>query len=69
MVKARPCKVKGVDPVVKRYSVWREGGTGGSNATGALHRALIHAGWCGGMSEAVARVSGVWPPSRTAMTR
>ena len=47
----------------------RLGGTGalgGSNATGASHRALIHAGWCGGMSEEAARVSGVCPPSRTA---
>ena len=51
LVKARPCKVKGLDPVVKRYRVRRDGGTGGgSNATGASHRALIHAGWCGGMS-------------------
>ena len=65
MVKARPCKVKGVDPVVKRYRVRRDGGTGGSNATGASHLALIHAGWCGGMSEEAARVSGVCPPSRT----
>ena len=67
MVKARPCKVKGLDPVVKRYRVRRDGGTrGGSNATGASHRALIHAGWCAGMSEEAARVSGVCPPSRTA---
>ena len=29
MVKARPCKVKGVDPVVKRYRVRRDGGPGG----------------------------------------
>ena len=28
MVKARPCKVKWVDPVVKRYRVRRDGGTG-----------------------------------------
>ena len=28
MVKARPCKVKGVDPVVKRYRVRRDGGPG-----------------------------------------
>ena len=48
--------------MVKRYRVRRDGGTGGSNATGALHRALIHAGWCGGMSEEAARVSGVCPP-------
>ena len=66
MVKARPCKVKWVDPVVKRYRVRRDGGTGGSNATGASHLALIHAGWCGGMSEEAARVSGVCHPSRTA---
>ena len=44
-VKARPCKVKGLDPVVKRYRVRRDGGPGGSNATGASHQALIHAGW------------------------
>ena len=29
MVKARPCKVKGVDPVVKRYRVRRDGALGG----------------------------------------
>ena len=29
MVKARLCKVKGVDPVVKHYRVRRDGGTGG----------------------------------------
>ena len=29
MVKAHPCKVKGVDLVVKRYRVRRDGGTGG----------------------------------------
>ena len=29
LVKARPCKVKGLDPVVKRYRVRRDGGTGG----------------------------------------
>ena len=69
MVKARPCKVKGVDPGVKRDRVMQDGGTGGSNATGASHRALIHAVWCGGMSEEAGRVSGAWPPSRTAMTR
>ena len=28
MVKARPCKVKRVDPVVKHYRVRRDGGTG-----------------------------------------
>ena len=67
LVKARPCKVKGLDPVVKRYRVRRDGGPGGgSNATGASYRALIHAGWCCGMSEEAARVSGAWPPSRTA---
>ena len=50
LVKARPCKVKGLDRVVKRYRVGREGALGVSNATGASHQALIHAGWCGGMS-------------------
>ena len=62
MVKSRPCKVKGLDPVVKCYRVRRDGCPGGSNATEASHRALIHAGWCGGMSEEAARVSGAWPP-------
>ena len=69
LVKARPCKVKGLDPVVKHYRVRRDGGPGGCNATGASHRDLIHAGWCGGMSEEATRVSGVCPPSRAAMTR
>ena len=69
LVKARPWEVKGLDPVVKRYRVRRDGGTGGCNATGASHPALIHAGWCGGMSEEAGRVSGACPrPSRTAMT-
>ena len=40
----------------------RTGALGGSIATGASHRALIHAEWCGGMSEEAARVSGVCPP-------
>ena len=62
LVKARPCKVKGLDPVVKRYRVRREGGLGGSNGTEASHRALIHAGWCGEMSEEAARISGAWSP-------
>ena len=69
LVKANPCKVKGLDPVVNRSRVRRDGGPGGSNATGASYRALIHAGWCCGMSEEAARVSGLWPPSRTAMKR
>ena len=29
LVKTRPCKVKGLDPVVKRYRVRRDGGPGG----------------------------------------
>ena len=29
LVKARPCKVKGLDPVVKRYRVRGDGGPGG----------------------------------------
>ena len=29
LVKARPCKVKGLDPVVKRYRVSLDGGPGG----------------------------------------
>ena len=69
LVKARTCKVKGLDPVVKHYRVRRDGALGGSNATRASYRALIHAGRCCGMSEEAARVSGVWPPSRTAMKR
>ena len=69
LVKAHPCKVKGLDPVVNRSMVRRDGALGGSNATGASHRDLIHAVWCGGMSEEAARVSGVWPPSRAAMTQ
>ena len=67
-VKSRPRKVKGLDPVVKRYRDRQDGDPGDSNATGASHRALIHAVRCGGMSKEAARVSGVWPPSRTAMT-
>ena len=62
LVKARPCKDKGLDPVVKRYRVSRDGGPGGSNATGASYRALIHAGWCGGTSKEAARVSECAPP-------
>ena len=68
LVKALPWKVKGLDLMVDRSRVRRDGGPGGSNATGASHRPLIHAGWCCGMSEEAACVSGVWPPSRTAMT-
>ena len=48
--------------MVKRYRVSWDGGTGGSHATRASHRALIHAGWGGGMSEEGGRVSGAWPP-------
>ena len=62
LLKARPCKVKALEPVVKRYRVRRDGGTGGSNATGASQPALIYAGRCGGMSEEAGRVSGAWPP-------
>ena len=69
LVKARPWEVKGLDLVVNRSRVRRDGALGGSNATGASYRALIHAGWCCGMSEEAARVSGAWPPSRTAMPR
>ena len=69
LVKARPWKVKGLDLVVNRSRVRRDGALGGSNATGASYRALIHAGWCCGMFEEAARVSGLWPPSRTAMKR
>ena len=38
------------------------GALGGSNAAGPSYRALIHAGWCGGMSEEAGRVSEGWPP-------
>ena len=69
LVKAHPWEVKGLDLVVNRSRVRRDGALGGSNATGASYRALIHAGWCCGMSEEAARVSGAWPPSRTAMKR
>jgi hypothetical protein len=44
LVKACPWEVKGLDLVVNRMRVRRDGGPGGSNATGASHRALIHAG-------------------------
>ena len=66
LVKARPWEVKGLDLVVNRSRVRRDGGPGCSNVTGGSYRALIHAGWCCGMSEEAARVSGAWPPSRTA---
>jgi hypothetical protein len=66
LVKAHPCKVKGLDPVVNRSRVRRTGALGGSNATGASYRALIHAGWCCGMFEEASHVSGAWPPSQTA---
>ena len=66
LVKARPWEVKGLDLVINRSRVSRDGGPGGSNATGASYRALIHAGWCCGMFEEEARVSEVWHPSRTA---
>ena len=48
--------------MVKRYRLGGTGALGGSNATGASHQALIHAGWCGGKSEEAGRVSGAWPP-------
>ena len=62
LVKARPCEVKGLDLMVNRSRVRQDGGAGGSNATGASYRALIHAGWCCGMYKEAARVSGVWHP-------
>ena len=62
LVKARPWEVKGLDLVVNRSRVRRDEGPGGGNATGASYQALIHAGWCCGMSEEAARVSGLWPP-------
>ena len=48
--------------MVKRSRVRRDEGTGGSNATGASYWALIHAGWCGGMSKEAGRISDAWPP-------
>ena len=66
LVKARLWEVKGLDLVINRSRVSRDGGPGGSNATGATYRALIHTRWCCGMSEEAARVSGAWPLSRTA---
>ena len=62
LVKAHPWEVKGLDLVVNRSRVRRDGGPGGSNATGASYPSLIHAGWCGGMSEEAAHISGVWSP-------
>ena len=51
LVKARLWEVRGLDLVVNRSRVRRDGGPGGSNAIGASYRALIHAGWCCGMSD------------------
>ena len=65
LVKARPWEVKGLDLVVNHYRIRRDGGPGGSNATGASHQALIHAGWCCGMSEEATRISSAWPPSQS----
>ena len=70
LVKARPCKVKGLDPVVKRYRVRRDGGTGGvampsERRTGPSYmRGGVVA--CPKRRDA-SPVRG--PPSRTAMTR
>ena len=84
LVKARPCKVKGLDPVVKRYRVRRDGGPGGGGVAMPPERRTgpsymrggvvacpkrRHASPGCGMSEEAARVSGLWPPSRTAMKR
>ena len=55
MVKARPTKVKGLSLLVNYCRVWQDGGLGGSNATGASRRALMHALRCGGMFEEVER--------------
>ena len=51
LVKTRPWEVKGLDLMVNRSRVRRDGVLGASNATGASYRALIHAGWCCGMFE------------------
>ena len=45
LVKARPWEVKGLDLVINRSWVSRDGGPGSSNATEASYHALIHAGW------------------------
>ena len=55
-------KPKGLIPWSNVIGLGGTGALGGSNATRASHRALIHAGWCGGMSEEAGSVSGVWPP-------
>ena len=70
LVKARPCKVKGLDPVVKRYRVRRDGGPGGvamppEHRTGPSYMR-------GGVVACPKRRDtspGHGPPSRTAMTR
>ncbi len=45
LFEARPWKVKGLNLVVNRSKVRRDGARGGSNAAGASHRPLIHVGW------------------------
>ena len=70
MVKARLCKVKGLDPVVKRYRVRRDGGTGG--VAMPLERRTGPSYMRDGVVACPKRrhVSrGRGPPSRTAMTR
>ena len=62
LVKAHLWEVKGLDLMINRSRVSRDRGPGGSNATGASYRALIHAGWCYGMSQEAAHVSGECPP-------
>ena len=66
LVKARPCKVKGLDPVVKCYRVRRDGGPGGVAMPPERRTGPSYMPEGGGMSEEAARVSGVCPPSRTA---
>ena len=71
-MKARPCKVKGLDPVVKRYRVRRDGGPGGRGvAMPPVHRTgPIYMPYgvvaCPKRRDA-SPVRG--PPSRTAMTQ
>ena len=50
LVKARPCKVKGLDPVVKRYRVRRDGGTWVAMPPERRTGPSYMLAWCGGMS-------------------
>src|SRR3954465_2491892 len=70
LVKARPCKVKGLDPVVKRYRVRRDGGPG--RVAMPPERRVGPSYMRGGVVACPKRrhaSPGRAPPSRTAMTR